>query len=492
MKQTKRENRLFLCLAAAAFLPYLLYGFRYFPILDDYIQYWCYPAHHDLHHIYITIGTLSTRPLASLLDPAFWGRLWPVMWVAVLLITAMQLLAAVLFHKTLARYRVQLSPLFALIFLLLPFGMEGRFWLSASSRLVTGTFFAALALYFASGFLEEKQSFGRFLLFALFQLISCGFYESVSVFSAAAACLLFLLSFYQKKKPALLAVPVMSVINIGLMFGYYKLFAALGLQGSRAAGGLALSALPGRCIELLRQLGEVFALFYDAVIRGCALGVKLLCTNGLWGIFILLLMLCVTVLVALLADKRMQWNALRVWLFEIGGLILFFAPLVPNVMTDPVWVTHRSLYVSIIGLALMAEPLFGLLRGYARQIVLFAAAFVLMTATVNEYDVYRRVHLQDEALLDTVIERMDEGSRAGEHFTCVIIPEEITTEQNAFYKDHVKSVFDSDWALTGAIRARMQSLAPQYIKPVLSGTDPDADGMQIIELTEEDLQNCKR
>lgn len=87
---------------------------------------------------------------------------------------------------------------------------------------------------------------------------------------------------------------------------------------------------------------------------------------------------------------------------------------------------------------------------------------------------------------------MDEGSRAGEHFTCVIIPEEITTEQNAFYKDHVKSVFDSDWALTGAIRARMQSLAPQYIKPVLSGTDPDADGMQIIELTEEDLQNCKR
>ncbi len=492
MKQTKRENGLFLCLAAAAFLPYLLYGFRYFPILDDYIQYWCYPAHHDLHHIYITIGTLATRPLASLLDPAFWGQLWPVMWVAVLLITAMQVMASILFYKTLSRYSVQLSPLFALIFMLLPLGMEGRFWLSASSRLVTGTFFAACALYFAAQYLEEKQSVGRFLLFALFQLVSCGFYESVSVFSATAACLLFLLSFYQKRKPAQLAVPIMSVLNIGFMFTYYRLFATLGLQGSRASGGLALSALPGRGIELLRQLAEVFSLFYDSVLRGCALGVKLLSTSGVWGVFVLLLIVCVSVLLALLASKRMQWTWARVWLFEIGGLILFFAPLVPNVLTDPVWVTHRSLYVSIIGLALMVEPLFGLLRGYGRQIVLFCAAFILMTATVNEYDVYRRVHQQDEALLDLVIERMDEGSRAGEHFTCVIIPEEITTEQNAFYKDHVKSVFDSDWALTGAVRARMKSLAPQYIKPVLAGQDPDADGMQVIELTADDLAQCRR
>ena len=100
--------------------------------------------------------------------------------------------------------------------------------------------------------------------------------------------------------------------------------------------------------------------------------------------------------------------------------------------------------------------------------------------------------MQDEALLDTVIERMDEGSKKGEHFTCVIIPEEITAEQNAFYKDHVKSVFDSDWALTGAVRARMQSLAPQYIKPVIKGDDPKADGMQVIELTEADLANCRK
>lgn len=492
MRKIKRETALLLSLAAAAFLPYLLYGFRYFPILDDYIQYWCYPAHHDLHHIYITIGTLSTRPIASLLDPAFWGRMWPFMWLAVLLITAMQVASAVLFCKALARWRVRLSPLFALIFMLLPLGMEGRFWLSASSRLVTGTFFAACSLYFLSGFLQEKQSLGRFLLFFVFQLISCGFYESVSVFSAAAACLLFLLSFYENRKPVLLFVPAVSAVNIGLMFFYYKVFAALGLQGSRASGGLALSALPGRVVELLRQLLEVFSLFYASTVRGCVLGVKLLFTNGVWGIFILLLVLCTSACIAVFADKRMRWTAARVWLFLIGGLILFFAPLAPNVLTDPVWLTERSLFVSIIGLALMAEPLFGLLRGYARQIVLFLAAFVLMTATVNEYNTYRRVHMQDEALLDTVIERMDEGSKKGEHFTCVIIPEEITTEQNAFYKDHVKSVFDSDWALTGAVRARMQSLAPQYIKPVIKGDDPKADGMQVIELTEADLANCRK
>ncbi len=477
----KQDNKLFITVAAAALLPYLLYGFRYFPILDDYIQYWCYPAHHDLSHIYLTIGTLSTRPLASLLDPAFWGQMWSFMWLALLLITAMHILSGVLLCKTLQRYGAAVSPLFLLIYLLLPLGMEGRFWLSASSRLVTGLFFASLSLYILSGFLQEKRTVGRFLLFALLQLISCGFYESVSIFSVGAAILLFCLSFYENRQKILLLVPAVSVINLGLMFAYYRVFANLGLQGSRA-GGIDIRSLPAKTVEMFRQLGEVFSQFYAAIVKGCAAGVKVLCTNGLWGIVILLLIAAVSILLCRFAGRGSRQSKVRVLLFELAGLMLFFAPLAPNVLAADVWITNRSMFVSIIGLALMAEPLFGLLRGRWRQAVLFAVTFLFMTAAVNEYDVYRRVNEQDGRLLDQIIEKMDADSRAGRQNTRVVLPKPVETEQNAFYKDHVKSVFDSDWALTGAVRARMKSLGPQYVQPVLPNESYETENSQIIFL----------
>ena len=173
---------------------------------------------------------------------------------------------------------------------------------------------------------------------------------------------------------------------------------------------------------------------------------------------------------------------MQVILLEFGGLILFFAPFVPNMMAPEMWITHRSMFVSIIGLALMAEPLFGLLRGHWRQAVLFAVSFLFITATVNEYDVYRRVYEQDQVLIHAVIEKMNEDSKAGRCNTRIRLSGPVLIEQNAFYKDHVKSVFDSDWALTGAVRAHMKSLAPQYIQPVLPGEKCETENSQIIVL----------
>ena len=62
----------------------------------------------------------------------------------------------------------------------------------------------------------------------------------------------------------------------------------------------------------------------------------------------------------------------------------------------------------------------------------------------------------------------------------MVLEEEIITPQVSYYKDHVKSVFSSDWALTGAVRAKCRNIKIKMITPVYSLEDFDAEGMQII------------
>ena len=477
----KTRKKAFMLTALGAVLPYFLYGFQYFPVLDDYIQYWGYPARHNLAYVYTEIGTLSTRPLASLLDPAFWGQMWSFLWLALVLIVLMHLASGWFFAKTLDNYQVSLSPLFLLIYWLFPLGMEGRFWLSAATRLITGLFFAALSLWILSHFLQKRHSVFLFILFAFFQLISCGFYESVSVFSVTAAVLLFFMSFCEKKKPGLLWVPLVSCTNIGFMFYYYRLFASLGHNESRAAS-LELWRLPENIASLFRQLGEILSQTFDAVIKGSIEGCKILLGHGFWGLLLLGAALIIAFWLCRFEPAQAKKSKKHGFFLVCGGILLFFAPLVPNLLVSKVWLTHRSLFVSFIGLALLLEPLFALLKKRWRQAVLCIVAFLFITSAVNEYDVYKRVHEQDRLLLKQVVSQMNEEAKAGSCDVVVLLPRPVETEQNAKYKDHVKSVFDSDWALTGAIRAEMKSLLPRRIVPVLPGEAYEIENTQVIDL----------
>ncbi|MBQ9915131.1 MAG: glucosyltransferase domain-containing protein [Clostridia bacterium] len=485
MRQIQREpseKKLFFSFLVAAFLPYLLYGFRYFPILDDYIQYWGYPAHGDTSHVLLTIGTLSTRPLASILDVTLWGRFWKALWIPLLLITLLHVFSAFFLYKCAKNYAYFLSPFFFLIYLLFPLGMEGRYWISASSRIVCGLFFASLSLWLLSQYLCKKQSGKSFFSFAFCQLLSCGFYESVAVFSVSAAVLLFLLSYATEKKKAFWLVPLTSVVNIGLMFSYYKIFSGLGFLGSRAVG-FKLSLLPKNLLEVFRQLGEVFSYLYESIILGSRQGICLLWEKGLWGIFILLLILCLSLVLCRFARQLEQRNKKENLCFFVLGFILFLAPLVPNALTEDVWITNRSIFPSLIGLALMIEPAATLLKNTRiKQACLLVLAFCFLTASVNEYDTYRRVYEQDQELLSRVVSQLDEEALSGNRAVCVLLEEEVTVPQNAYYKDHIKSVFDSDWALLGALREKTKTLQIQYIQPLLPGQLPSYENSQMIEI----------
>ncbi len=482
LTETKRENRLYLVLLSSLLLPYLFYGFRYFPILDDYIQFWAYPAREDLSYVYLTIGTLSIRPLAHLLDPLFWGQFWPLMGFAMVLVSLLLFFSAVLFARTLKAFDVHLSPFFFLIYLLFPLGMEGRYWLSSSTRIVIGLFFTSISLHFLSEFLKKKDSALHFSLFFLFQLISCGFYESVTVFSVSSAVLLFLLGFSAKRKKRFFLVPLVSVLNIGLMFLYYRTFAGLGPTESRAAG-LSLEKIPENISAAFSQVKEAFSMAYDATVIGCLRGVSLLTSGGFWGIFLLILIVFCSLVLAGFVKNSRPYGWIKTCLFVGFGAMLFVAPLVPNLLAENVWVTNRSIFVSLIGLSLMMEPLWALLQKKSlRKCLCFLVSFLFLTATVNEYDIYRRANLLDQRLLGQVVSQIEFGGAEDGVRVCVFLPEEVKVEQNASYKDHVKSVFDSDWALTGALREKVGDFSIAYACPVLPGMEIDTAGMQVVTL----------
>ncbi len=479
---SKRENRFYLCLLLSLLLPYCLYGFRYFPVLDDYIQFWGYPARQDLSYVYLTIGTLSIRPLAHLLDPVFWGNFWPAMGISLFLVTVFLFISAILFSKTLKKFDTGLSPFFFLIYLLCPLGMEGKYWLSASTRIITGLLFSALSLFFLAKFLKEKSSAKFFLLFAGFQLLSCGFYESVTVFSVSAAVLLFFLGFTERQKKVFFLVPLMSVVSLSGMFFYYRIFAELGANTSRAAR-LNLAEIPSHFADSITQLKEIFSLTGNVLIKGGFSGISVLFSAGIWGIFLLIGLVGISLLLSRFVGSSQAFSLKKVLVFELFGCALFLAPLAPNLLTEDVWLTFRSIFPSLIGLSLMLEPLWATLkRKSLRRILYFLFSLFFLLSTVNEYDTYRRAYQLDQKLLEQVSNQININEESENIRVAVILPEKVKVEQNSYYKDHIKSVFDSDWALTGALREKMESFSIAYACPVLLGDPFDTENFQVVVL----------
>ena len=80
-------------------LRYLYFGFRYFPQLDDYIQYHNYAAQGSVPYLVKALGLFAARPLAGLFDITLWSWLWGCMILSVLLLSAAYAASAVIFRN---------------------------------------------------------------------------------------------------------------------------------------------------------------------------------------------------------------------------------------------------------------------------------------------------------------------------------------------------------------------------------------------------------
>ena len=479
MKTAKMRLFCDISFLAALLLKVFSKGLTYFPVLDDYIQYGGYPLYENLSHVYLNIGTIVTRPFAALLDPAVWGQFYPNLWIVLLIISILFFFGAKLIAGTFERTGIFITPFLYAIVLLIPLGFEGTYWISASSRICVGLFATGVASALLVRMITQKKKW-LFAPYIITTLLSFGFYESVMVFSAFLQFVV-IMGFVKNNKKRLVYLLTPVILGISMLV-YYKMIAGISTLASRVNTFEFSMLLP--------NIRELFAQFAEIIVYG---GTKTTLGGAKEGIYLALLspllaigVIAVSALCGYFGAKA-PFVAKAKYCIPIGlGFMIF--PLLPNLLTDTVWLTYRSIVPSLFGLVLISASILAILlkNSRVRGIVIFVMVLIFMLGNLSELHTYKNVHENDDALVDYIAQQLDNEVLSGNKETIVVVTEGITkpVPQVSYYKDHVKSVIDSDWALTGAVRAKTRNIKIKMITPMDAGlfalADIDTSSVQII------------
>ena len=217
----------YLLITFACLLRSCAAGFSYLPLLDDSIQLINFQRSLSFPRLIEQEGLLASRPLAGLSDIYFTGK-FADLFIPVLLMSLLFGITGCLFPVLFRRY-FHTGFAFPVFFALLPLGVEGTYWLAASTRIVPGLFFTALAALVLDDFLKDG-GWWRPLLFAPLSLLSFSFYEQILALSLTLSALQFLASVrYTKRSGAAL----IALANAGVYAAFTSHFASDSALGSR-------------------------------------------------------------------------------------------------------------------------------------------------------------------------------------------------------------------------------------------------------------------
>lgn len=485
MNDIRRRRLLaFLLVFALILIRFSYYGPTYFYQLDDYIQYHNYMAFHpDVGELIAGLGILAARPLAGLADLFVWSRFFPVMYAAVVLLSALYAASAVLFQAVFSRH-VKCGWVFLLVYSVLPLNFEGTYWVSASSRVVCGLFFTALSAWLFQRALEAGRKGRRGYLtgFGLTQLMAFGFYEQALVLSFGLTLLLVLLNWKKYKTAALWGL--WSFADLALFAVFTKVFSQSALYSGRME--LMLPTDPAYWSQFFpRLLGQLSSAFckgtFYTMAKGFYRGAGLLLADGvLWYPAAALALAALVFFAARRADECK--GPLPLWLGLILGALLALGPLAPFFVLKDTWFSLRGTVFSLPGIALFADCLLALLLAKvpARKAVTAALAalfaFGAAVAGVSELHDYRATTLNDQAALAAIqtgvqplADTVQGGARKALKVAVLGLEPSYLDNQNFFYHEHIHGVTESTWALTGAIQCYTDDPTFPTVTPVPAG-----------------------
>lgn len=432
-------------------IRFLYCGFKYYPQLDDYIQHHNYAAQAGVIENIQTLGLLAARPLAGVLDITLWSWLWPCQIIGVLLISAMYATAAVQFQKLFAKL-FGTSSFFLVVFALLPLGIEGTYWMSASTRIIPGLMFAALSATYLLRFLQEGGRRYAMLSF-LCQFLTFCFYEQAAVLSCALNVLIALLLIRKSDKRWLLCLTC--VLSAALYFLLCKLAGPSILYDGRT--GIILpkrgyyfdTFLP----DLLSQLYSAFCGGgYYTLVYGFIRGIMQILKDGAWLYCLCVLAACI--FFACVSVRRHKEGRGKP-LVPLGiGILLILAPLAPFFIIENPWFSLRGTVMSFAGIALVADVVIRWITGnkkYAVAVLGSFAACVFCICSVSEIADYRANYEADTRVVSTIATIAPEYHGGGKVAILNVEPSYVS-ELNCYYHEHITGVTESSWALTGAVR----------------------------------------
>lgn len=421
------DGSFFKAMALCMFLKYAYTGFMYYPVLDDHIQYGVYKLYSP-SYVFFSVGSISTRPAAAVLDYFLWSRL--PLFVSVIIIYWLHFLSAVFIYKTLDYCEIKPSGWFFAIYLLLPTAGEGAFWLSAATRIICGMFFSGLAAWVLA---RDKKPFAVFL-----SLLSFAFYEQVAVFSFLLSAMVYI----KNKK-----FPLALIINGGVLAAWYFAMQNVGSFDLRFDNSLS-------SLDVFRNITKIYGapaagLFANGFSRGVLLCMK----KPLFFAGVLI--------AGYLAGKSAPGGT-RSNLLILAGFILFLLPHLPFFISGGQWVSLRAGFVPAAGLAVMA----GRIPPKKLQGAVLIVFLIINTAECRDYYMAGK---EDQKIIEEL------AAREGEVF---VVPRR--PEASYHYHEHIESITASDWALQGAMHNKKKRPAPNY-KVLREGEKPKDDTAEIFD-----------
>lgn len=451
----------FLLVFAMIFQRYLFFGQEYYPQLDDFIQHHNYSKYPDYtgNSIWTLIentGMFSFRPLAGVLDLTLWTALFPQMIVGVALISLLYAGSAILFYHLLGKF-FPCSPLFLVIYTMIPLGFEGTYWMSASTRIVPGLFFTALSAWFFHDYCTTGNK-KLFWYFFLSQVISFGFYEQTMILSLTFTGLLMIYHFFHHRKRCFTGFAFLG--SLGIYLAVTKSAASAAMYSSRSEIILPSDYYFQHFLpDLLQQFYQAYLQggFYT-IYRGFFRGWEII--QGEKGYLYLLVAVVLTVFLGFLPDTREKVSSskkktiISALMGVFIGFILLLAPISAFFIIANPWFSLRGTVASFCGIALLIDSAISLCLVFFpredlwKKLVTLPLALVCFVAAVSELSDYRHTYLDDLQVVSAIypyIESLETSKKVG----ILGVERSFLPEQNFEYHEHLHGVTESDWALTG-------------------------------------------
>ena len=473
--QKERPWLVFALIFALVLLRFCYYGFTYYPQLDDYIQLHNQSAYYSAKAVILDMGLLSSRPLASVMDYFFWSHFWSFLMAAVALISAMYAASACLFRRVWGEY-FGTGYLFLVVYALLPLGMEGTYWISASNRVVPSLFFVALAMYLFQKWCRTGKALWLPLYFVA-QLISFCFYEQGLVLSVTGVLLAGIIEFFRGNRSRSL-FSLLTFVNAGVYFAFTGYFStSTGQLGSRLR--LTLPWQEGWdkvFLSAAGQTGESFLIGgYKTLVDGFRRGLACIAEDFslLWVLVLVLLCAALFLFARRFTAERPAGEAAlpRAWALLVGFLMALAPVTLFFVLSSPS-VALRNTVFSFCGIALFLDAAWSMLltrcpaRGLITGAVCAVCAAVFSVAAVSELHDYRATTQADQraARAITAAVEGDEGAIA-----VLNLEPNYLSEQNFLYHEHVPAATESAWALAGLLSWAADTPAFPAATPVPMG-----------------------
>jgi len=456
MKQlTKYKDKIeIIVFAALFFIKYGYYGFAYYPILDDYIQYGGYRL---LKPIFTTVlikgRTITTRPLASLSDPYIWGQLWHHMYISFFIITLMHLLSCWFFYQVFKKNNLTIGYVALLIYGFFPFGTEATYWISASSRIIVGMFVLSVALYLLSLYCDasSKRKTTYFFLFWLTHLMSFGYYEPTIALGFVMAYLIILNNRKKITSFWIYGVPLVNLLTIGT---YYIVFSRVGNMSDR--GQFLTENFMIRWTDLIQKVKYLWTvpqlqLYRNGIPRGFAALVEN--KSFLWMFAIVVLSILAGIIVY--NEERYTKN----WLKIVVGLMMMLVPYAPFFLLRQGGDELRIAFFSLLGLGIVLQGVFDLLafnKGIRAVMSVFVSVAVclMLLVHVSELTDYKRTSEYDAQIGKDMLSILEgTGVLEGTNKFVVLNNKKSYAPNNTAYATHIANATSSRWALTGMLRA---------------------------------------